>query len=379
MIQHLSSDKQTSDPDLIICTGDIVLDEPNPDYWLSGLVPALRDAQLVIGHLEVPHSNSTMELKGDVPAPGADPSHLDALARAGFHGMTLAGNHMADCGSLGIEDTIAGLDRLGIGHCGAGCDAGSARQAAVFAVGSRAVGLLSYNAVGPANAWAGSQKAGCAYLPVDTLDGLPPAPASTFTRPLPECEAILNEDISKAREQADLVIVALHKGTVHTPALVEPYEHALADIAVRAGADVIISHHAHIIRGITCIKGVPVFHGLGNGCVVTRALSPAQDHPERAAWALRRKALFGFEPDPDYVLAPFHPQAKHAFMARILWYPDGRLETGVIPVYVDPPGRPRLAEGQEVDAIMATLATINREAGLGELTLHKHDKWVSVA
>jgi len=51
----------------------------------------------------------------------------------------------------------------------------------------------------------------------------------------------------------------------------------------------------------------------------------------------------------------------------------------VIPVYVDPPGRPRLAEGQEVDAIMATLATINREAGLGELTLHKHDKWVSVA
>jgi len=46
---------------------------------------------------------------------------------------------------------------------------------------------------------------------------------------------------------------------------------------------------------------------------------------------------------------------------------------------VDPPGRPRLAEGDEVDEVMAYLATINQAAGLGELTFQKHDNWVSLA
>jgi poly-gamma-glutamate synthesis protein (capsule biosynthesis protein) len=34
--------------------------------------------------------------------------------------------------------------------------------------------------------------------------------------------------------------------------------------------------------------GKPIFHGLGNGCVVTRALSPAQDHPARRDGAAAR-------------------------------------------------------------------------------------------
>ncbi len=85
-----------------------------------------------------------------------------------------------------------------------------------------------------------------------------------------------------------------------------------------SGADAVFSHHAHIVRGIEFVDGKPVFHGLGNGCVVTHALAPAQDHPVRAAWAERRKQLFGFEPDPAYHLAPFHPEAVNGFMARLV-------------------------------------------------------------
>ncbi len=379
MIQHFLSDRQTTEPVAIICTGDIVLDEPDPDYWLSGLAPAFEGDSLVIGHLEVPHTRSLQEMPGDVPAPGADPVHLEALARAGIDAVTLAGNHIADCGPAGIADTIAGLDKLDIAHSGAGMDLALAREPLLLATGTRTVAVLSYNCVGPADAWAAPGKAGCAYLPVATADGQPPAPARQFTEPTTEAEHLLAEDIALARGKAQLVIVALHKGTVHTPAVIEAYERTLAGMARRAGADIVISHHAHIVRGIDLSGGIPVFHGLGNGCVVTRALSADQDHTARAAWAEKRKQLFGFEPDPAYTLAPFHPQAKHAFMARILWYPDGRIETGVIPVYVDPPGRPRLAEGDEVDEVMAYLATINQAAGLGELTFQKHDNWVSLA
>ena len=40
-----------------IFTGDLVLDEPRPDYWLSGIAPLTTSANITIGHLEVPHTN----------------------------------------------------------------------------------------------------------------------------------------------------------------------------------------------------------------------------------------------------------------------------------------------------------------------------------
>jgi poly-gamma-glutamate synthesis protein (capsule biosynthesis protein) len=100
----------------ILFLGDIILDVPEPDHWLSGIAPITRAADLCIAHLEVPHTKRGREVAGDVPAPGAEPDHLAALARANIHAVSLAGNHMADCGAIGISDTIGELDRLGIRH-----------------------------------------------------------------------------------------------------------------------------------------------------------------------------------------------------------------------------------------------------------------------
>ena len=93
--------------------GDLVLDEPDASHWLSGIAPALRGADLAIGHLEVPHTDCTAELAGDVPAPGAPPENLRAIADAGIAMLSLAGNHIADCGPQGIADTITELDAAG--------------------------------------------------------------------------------------------------------------------------------------------------------------------------------------------------------------------------------------------------------------------------
>src|SRR5690606_17153326 len=113
---------------------DLVLDEPDAGHWLSGIAPVLRAADLAIGHLEVPHTHSVHEMAGDIPAPGAPPENLAALAEAGFRVVTLAGNHIADCGPQGIANTIAGLEDQGIGYCGAGADLASARRPAIVDV-----------------------------------------------------------------------------------------------------------------------------------------------------------------------------------------------------------------------------------------------------
>ena len=258
---------------LVFC-GDLVLDEPDPDHWLSGIAPCLRHAQLAVGHLEVPHTRRGREMATDVPAPGADPAHLAALAAAGIGIVTLAGNHLADCGDEGITDTLAELDRLGIGHCGAGQNLRQARQPAWFESAGLRMAVLSYNCVGPEASWAGEHSAGCAYVRVTPEDGgaiKPAAPLHTLDAASVQQMA---DDIGAARRAgAQLCAVALHKGIVHTPARLAPYERPLAHAAIDAGADLVIGHHAHILRGIERYRGRPIFHGLGNGCVVTRARS----------------------------------------------------------------------------------------------------------
>lgn len=349
--------------------GDLILDEPDPDHWLSGIAPALQDADVAIGHLEVPHTTSVEELAGDVPAPAAPPEHLAALARAGFHAVSLAGNHIADRGPLGIADTIRTLDSIQIAHTGAGLTLAQARQPAYLRAGTRTVALLSYNCVGPETSWAASDRAGCSYIYVWPAEGGPVAPATALDRPDPASLEQMAADIRLAHSNADLVIVALHKGIVHTRARLAPYERPIAHAAVDAGADIVLGHHAHIVRGIEMYRGKPVFHGLGNGCVVTRALSPDQSHPARAAWARRRRTLFGFDPDPAYPLAPFHPEAVNAFLGRVCVDDSGALRVGLCPVDVEPPGRPVIAGPQAFDRVCRYVQQITVEAGLPPLEL----------
>jgi poly-gamma-glutamate capsule biosynthesis protein CapA/YwtB (metallophosphatase superfamily) len=351
-----------NDIDLIFA-GDLVLDEPNPDHWLGGIAPALRSADIAIGHLEVPHTLRGRELQGDVPAPGAPPDHIPAITRAGFHAVSLAGNHIADCGLPGISDTIRSLAKANIGFTGAGPNLTAARTPALLTRGQERVALLSYNCVGPEAAWATDARAGCAFVRVETIDGAPIAPTARFNQANADSVKQMANDIGSARRVADIVIVALHKGIVHTPALLAPYERPIAHAAIDAGADIVISHHAHIVRGIEIYQDKPIFHGLGNGCVVTRALSPNQDHPARAAWARKRREIFGFEPDPAYYLAPFHPDAINAMLGRVR-IEDDRMRVGFIPVHVEAPGRPLLATGERASRIKAYIERITTDAGL---------------
>lgn len=351
----------------IALLGDIILDVPCPDHWLSGIAPLTRAVDVTIAHLEVPHTRRGVEMQGDVPAPGADPDHLAALARAGITAVSLAGNHVADCGAIGIEDTIAELDRLGIAHAGAGADLHAARMPAIIAAGDRRVVLLSFNCVGPEIGWATEDRAGAAYVRVAATDGGETRPQASLDRIDPVSLAEMTAAIRAEVRPDTLVVVALHKGVTHSPATLAPYERPLAQAAIEAGADVIAGHHAHIAQGIEYHRGKPIFHGLGNGVVVTNALSPAQDHPARREWAERRKILFGFAPDPAYTLAPFHPEARNGMIGRLRWHADGRIDSGLTPLWFEAPGRPVLACGERADAVARYIDSVGRRVGLPAL------------
>jgi len=113
-----------------------------PEFPFTGAAPALRAVDLLVGNLEccLIRDSTGPEARRFMAVPAA---HADGLRAAGFHTMSLANNHMMDCGTDGLTATLARLGDLGIGAFGAGPDLPHAEQPLVLERGGRRVALLA--------------------------------------------------------------------------------------------------------------------------------------------------------------------------------------------------------------------------------------------
>ena len=73
----------------------------------------------------------------------------------------------------------------------------------------------------------------------------------------------VKKDIDKVRDKVDVLIVAMHWGVEYTH---EPtaYEKDMAEYLAKAGVDVIIGTHPHVIQPVTWIDNTLVIYSLGN-------------------------------------------------------------------------------------------------------------------
>jgi poly-gamma-glutamate synthesis protein (capsule biosynthesis protein) len=351
-------------PIVVLATGDLIIDEPEPDRYFEPAHATLAAADVLVGHVEVPFTLER-EVSLNIPREARDPSKLGALRRAGFHVASLAANHLYDEGIAGVRDTLEGLRANNIVPFGAGMNLAEARESAVVERGGLRLGFLSYNLVGPKAAWAGSRKPGGAYVYILSsyeLDhATPGGTPNVFTGAEAESLERMCDDISTLRSRTDFVMVSMHKGTVHTPALVMPYEKQVARAAIDAGADTVVGHHAHILRGIEVYKGKPIYHGLGNFVTVTHALSPVGvSDPDE--WALRRLKLFGFVPDPETPEYPFHPESRNAMVAKLV-LDDGRVDARFVPCRINRRSQPEPTGRADGQSVFEYVEKITRAAG----------------
>ena len=76
--------------------------------------------------------------------------------------------------------------------------------------------------------------------------------------------SVIEKDIGKMKDLgAEVIIYQCHWGKeydVHRSAL----QTAMARACVRAGANLVIGHHPHVVQGMDLIEGVPVVYSLGN-------------------------------------------------------------------------------------------------------------------
>jgi poly-gamma-glutamate capsule biosynthesis protein CapA/YwtB (metallophosphatase superfamily) len=340
-------------------------------------------------------------------APGDQARDVAAL---GFDVVSLANNHAMDFGAEGLTSTMHALDTAGIVHAGAGVDLAAARAPAFVGGGPRRVAFVAVTASASDRSRASASqqdiqgRPGVNPLMFDaaiTLDpatfralaqsvvplqaGPPPGERELvmFGRKITKGEqthvdfALTATDeknvlaaIGEARRQAELVVVSVHS---HEPAndAEQPasFLRQFAHDAVDAGAQLIVGHGPHRLRGMEIYKGAPIFYSLGNFIYQTDGLDAGAIDPFDAGSNLYTAALGSLTDAPS-------PLAQ----LDLEWWWRSALvvaisERGVIshlkvyPVTLEPAdsrvkkGLPELAIGVDADTILRQFSAVSKLLG----------------
>jgi hypothetical protein len=236
--------------------GDVMLGSSFPDETggllppddgrglLAEVTPILSAADVAFANLEGPLLDAGRSEKCARSRPGrcyafrVPTRYGKLLHEAGIDVVSLANNHVGDFGDAGRASTRATLDALGIRY------AGAPGEVARLDIGGLRVALVAFA----------------------TSSG------TNDLRDLAEAARI----VAEADASADLVVVSFHGGAEgaghqHVPAGAEEFlgEHrgdlrAFARAVVDAGADLVLGHGPHVVRGMEVLKGRLVAYSLGN-------------------------------------------------------------------------------------------------------------------
>jgi poly-gamma-glutamate capsule biosynthesis protein CapA/YwtB (metallophosphatase superfamily) len=231
-------------------TGDIIMGSaPNklPADDGEGFFDSVREdlkSDLVMGNLEQPLTGDTGTSKCGSPprancfAFRSPTTYAGHLKQAGFQLLNTANNHSKDYGVQGYRNTVEALESAGLEHTGA------EDQITVVAVKGIKVAVVGFSP----------------YAGANDLNDLDAARAV----------------VEQAAGQADLVVVQVHMGAEGSDKThVKPGNELFfgenrgdpmkfSRAVIDAGADVVVGHGPHVLRGMEFYKGKLIAYSLGN-------------------------------------------------------------------------------------------------------------------
>ena len=235
------------DPPLsLIAVGDIMLGgrtrrrirEHGRDYPFSAVLPILQRAPIVLGNLEGPLAQKAQKQNRNFSY-RVKPKAATSVLRAGINVVTLANNHLVDCGREGVLETLEALAAAGVTPLGAAANQNAAHEPVIREAGGVRIGLLGYY-------W-NRRCAATANLPGSAM--------GVFEE--------LETDIRQLRTRVDRVVVTFHWGRPYNPEP-SPRARAKARFAIDCGAHAIVGHHPHIIQAFEVYRRRPIFYSIGN-------------------------------------------------------------------------------------------------------------------
>jgi poly-gamma-glutamate synthesis protein (capsule biosynthesis protein) len=318
--------------------GDVVVDRDEPDSVFDDVVDVLGVPDVLFGNCEAAYTDAPQigPTTVYIVSPGA--ANLPALRR--FHVVSLATNHIADAGLAALLETRARLRELGVATAGAGGDLEEARRPAVVERNGIRVAYVSTCSVFPMGYEAGAAKAGLAPLRATThhRDGLPGywapgIPGTIVSVPLEEDLDALCGDLARARSGADVVVASFHWGDFQRPYVLTDHERQLAHFAVDHGADVVVGHHHHTLRGIEWYGGKPIFYGLGHFVLDLDARWSFDAEGRDAA------ASYDMYERPGWPRLPMHPDSRLTMLAWVELDGAAPAAAGFVACSLTPDGR----------------------------------------
>jgi poly-gamma-glutamate synthesis protein (capsule biosynthesis protein) len=177
-----------------------------------------------------------------LPVLWAKPEHARTLARYRFFAVNLANNHAMDQGLAGLEETMTTLDAAGIRHVGAGRSLEEAWRPMIVDVRGLRIGFVGVSYTSQNDTSLRNEH----VARIEDEDRLAAA-----------CKE------AREREKAHFVVATMHAGVEHDH---EPnaQQRVFARAAVRAGADIVIGAHPHVVQPAAKVEGTWVFYSLGN-------------------------------------------------------------------------------------------------------------------
>ncbi|HSR41266.1 MAG TPA: CapA family protein [Longimicrobiales bacterium] len=343
----------------------------------------------------------------------ADPEMARELTWAGIDLVSLANNHTGDYGVEGLRLTLEHVEAAGLVGAGAGESLWEAREARFLETADGRVALISVASTFTDHSVAGNARGGIRARPglsplrhrrwevltrprLEALrEGLlgagmdVPGSGDGFsalgrrfevgdapgrrTEPDPDDLAALEAVVRSADALADYTIVTIHAhesdGETSVPAgFIETFARAMID----AGADVMVGHGPHVLRGIELYRGKPILYSLGDFVFQNETLLRLPDE---------NYARYGLGPDAhvaDFNDERYEGETRGFPTNREIWesvvavpiWEDGALrELRLHPLtlgFGEPPaarGRPMFARGELARKILTDL--VERSAPYG--------------
>jgi poly-gamma-glutamate capsule biosynthesis protein CapA/YwtB (metallophosphatase superfamily) len=292
-------------------TGDAIITRKLSAYdepWFLALIELMRDADVAFTNLEVLfhdyESYPAHESGGTWMR--ADPALAKELAWAGVDLVSRANNHSGDYSVHGLRLTTRYVDEAGLVQAGVGESLAEAREAKFLEVAGSRVALVSAASTFPGHARAGKSRGDIPARPglsplrhtttrITTADQLLRlqkllrelqvtargdssrlrALGTTFvvgdapgvrTAPNPDDLAEISAVVSNASRLSDYTIVSLHghESAGNQNSVPAEFIVTFARAMIDAGADVVVGHGPHVLRGIEIYRGKPIFYSLGD-------------------------------------------------------------------------------------------------------------------
>lgn len=354
--------------DLVLCAvGDTLINHDDPMLGFKASAPILQAADVVFANCEGLYVRE--------PSPmllAADAGNARGLTVGNVSVMSLANNHVMDAGPAGLAQTIEVLGVQGITGVGAGPDLAAARAPAVVERRGVRVAFVAAVSSFPAGIEAKRGRPGVNplrfhnhyYLAEGDLEFNPGVMPEVMVIPWPQDIEAMSAAIGAAREVADVVVFSVHWGEPVRPTTVQDFERATTRLAVEAGADLVLCHHHHIVRGVAFHQGVPIFHGLGNYVFHTQGFGAIPPNVQRILEKQGGEYAPAFY--EDYPMFPMHPESRITFIA-VCGIRAGKVaRTGLIPAMVRPDGtvEPLHLDSVEGREVVGYIQRANTAAGL---------------